>query len=144
MPFNYVDYANEIEKYVSQIEKNYGVKLKSNGIDFVGIKEKLKLFKVYADSLFKIRNFLTKVELQKIEQKFTRKSGLPNRDWYKHRIYAPGYYLGYGSQPLPGISEMLSSGNFEVAKREIKLLEEIVDEVVKEIQTILKNKKEVK
>ncbi|CUT01031.1 M28 family metallopeptidase [Candidatus Chrysopegis kryptomonas] len=144
LPFNYVDYADEVEKYVNQIEKNYGAKLKSNGIDFASVKEKLKLFKIYADSLFRIRNSLVKIELQKIEQKFTRKSGLPNRDWYKHRIYAPGYYLGYGSQPLPGISEMLYSGNFDAVKREIKLLEEAIEDVIKEMQTILKNKREVK
>ncbi len=141
LPFNYVDYADEIEKYISQIEKNHNEKLKSAGIDFAGVREKLKLFKIYADSLLKIRNSLTKIELQKIEQKFTRKIGLPNRDWYKHRIYAPGYYLGYGTQPLPGINEALSAGNFEVAKREIKLLEEIIEDVLKEIQTILKNQK---
>jgi N-acetylated-alpha-linked acidic dipeptidase len=144
LPFNYVDYADEVEKYVNQIEKNYGAKLKSNGIDFASVKEKLKLFKIYADSLFRIRNSLVKIELQKIEQKFTRKSGLPNRDWYKHRIYAPGYYLGYGSQPLPGISEMLYWGNFDAVKREIKLLEEAIEDVIKEMQTILKNKREVK
>lgn len=144
LPFNYVDYADEVEKYVNQIEKNYGAKLKSNGIDFASVKEKLKLFKIYADSLFRIRNSLVKIELQKIEQKFTRKSGLPNRDWYKHRIYAPGYYLGYGFQPLPGISEMLYSGNFDAVKREIKLLEEAIEDVIKEMQTILKNKREVK
>lgn len=138
LPFNYGDYADEIEKYIIDIERNYEVMLKTNGIDFGGVKEKIKIMRFYSDTLNLIQKKFPKVEVQKLEQKFTQKIGLPNRDWYKHRIYAPGYYLGYGTQPLPGINEALQSGNFEVAKKETKLLEEVIDNIVKEIQNFAK------
>ena len=33
--------------------------------------------------------------------------GLPKRDWFKHLIYAPGLYTGYGVKTLPGIRESI-------------------------------------
>ena len=33
--------------------------------------------------------------------------GLPQRDWFKHLIYAPGLYTGYGVKTLPGIRESI-------------------------------------
>jgi N-acetylated-alpha-linked acidic dipeptidase len=36
------------------------------------------------------------------ERLMTREEGLPGRPWYKHYIYAPGFYTGYGVKTLPG------------------------------------------
>jgi N-acetylated-alpha-linked acidic dipeptidase len=33
--------------------------------------------------------------------------GLPNRPWYDHLIYAPGYYTGYGVKTIPGVREAI-------------------------------------
>ncbi len=144
LPFNYADYASEIEKYIDDLERKYSDKLKNNNITFDKVKEKLKAFKAYSDSLSRKLELLSNLELQKLEQKFTRKIGLPNRDWFKHRIYAPGYYLGYETQSLPGITEAILFGNFEVARKETKLLEDIVDELIKEVQNLLKTKVDTK
>ena len=42
-----------------------------------------------------------------------RENGLPRRDWFKHMIYAPGYYTGYGVKTLPGIREGLEERNWD-------------------------------
>ncbi|GAC1477796.1 MAG: transferrin receptor-like dimerization domain-containing protein [Gemmatimonadaceae bacterium] len=31
--------------------------------------------------------------------------GLPGRDWFRHLLYAPGFYTGYGVKTMPGIRE---------------------------------------
>lgn len=144
LPFNYADYANEIEKYIDDLENEYSEKLKNNNLSFDKVREKLKIFRAYVDSLSRKPESLLNIELQKLEKKFTRKAGLPNRDWFKHRIYAPGYYLGYGTQPLPGISEAMFFDDFEVARKETKLLEDIIDELTDEIQNVLKSKAGIK
>src|SRR4029079_15769165 len=41
-------------------------------------------------------------ELRAIDLAFTSSAGLPRRPWFKHQIYAPGYYTGYGVTPPPG------------------------------------------
>jgi N-acetylated-alpha-linked acidic dipeptidase len=35
------------------------------------------------------------------ERELTRREGLPRRDWFRHHIYAPGFYTGYGVKTLP-------------------------------------------
>jgi N-acetylated-alpha-linked acidic dipeptidase len=46
--------------------------------------------------------------------------GLPGRDWYKHQIYAPGLYTGYGVKTLPGIREALEAGRTADAAQQAK------------------------
>jgi N-acetylated-alpha-linked acidic dipeptidase len=32
---------------------------------------------------------------------------LPGRPWYKHEIYAPGFYTGYAVKTLPAVREAI-------------------------------------
>ncbi|HSM59957.1 MAG TPA: transferrin receptor-like dimerization domain-containing protein [Longimicrobiales bacterium] len=43
--------------------------------------------------------------LQGMEQRLTRAEGLPRRPWFRHQIYAPGFWTGYGVKTLPGVRE---------------------------------------
>ena len=45
--------------------------------------------------------------LQGVEQALTSDGGLPGRPWYKHLIYAPGLYTGYGAKTIPGVREAI-------------------------------------
>jgi len=53
------------------------------------------------------------------ERKLLLANGLPNRLWYKHSIYAPGYYTGYGVKTMPGIREAMEAMDWKDAQREI-------------------------
>ncbi len=44
--------------------------------------------------------------------------GLPGRDWYRHEIYAPGMYTGYGAKTLPGIREAAEASRWDEANAE--------------------------
>jgi N-acetylated-alpha-linked acidic dipeptidase len=39
------------------------------------------------------------------EQALTDSAGLPRRPWFRHLVYAPGAYTGYGVKTMPGIRE---------------------------------------
>ena len=43
--------------------------------------------------------------------------GLPGRDWYKHLIYAPGLYTGYGVKTLPGVREAIEQNRWDEANQ---------------------------
>jgi N-acetylated-alpha-linked acidic dipeptidase len=45
--------------------------------------------------------------------------GLPGRDWYKHLIYAPGLYTGYGVKTIPGVREAIEQNHFDEANQYI-------------------------
>ena len=41
--------------------------------------------------------------------------GLPDRPWFRHVIYAPGLYTGYGVKTIPGVREAVDAGNYTLA-----------------------------
>jgi N-acetylated-alpha-linked acidic dipeptidase len=48
--------------------------------------------------------------------------GLPRRPWYRHTIYAPGFYTGYGVKTLPGIREAIEQRNWTEAQEQIGIV----------------------
>lgn len=57
--------------------------------------------------------------LYQCEQELLVDGGLPRRPWYRHTIYAPGYYTGYGVKTLPGIREAIEQRNWDEARDQI-------------------------
>jgi N-acetylated-alpha-linked acidic dipeptidase len=57
--------------------------------------------------------------LYRAEQQLLNETGLPRRSWYKHVLYAPGYYTGYGVKTMPGIREALEQRNWNEAQEQI-------------------------
>jgi N-acetylated-alpha-linked acidic dipeptidase len=41
------------------------------------------------------------------ERTFMTTEGLKERPWFKHQIYAPGAYTGYGVKTIPAVREMI-------------------------------------
>jgi N-acetylated-alpha-linked acidic dipeptidase len=58
-------------------------------------------------------------KLLKSEQQFLEPAGLPGRDWYKHLLYAPGFYTGYGVKTVPGVREAIEQKQYPLAEAEI-------------------------
>ena len=59
--------------------------------------------------------------LYKAEQQLLNEAGLPRRGWYKHTIYAPGFYTGYGVKTLPGIREAIEQRKWQEAHDQIEV-----------------------
>jgi N-acetylated-alpha-linked acidic dipeptidase len=59
--------------------------------------------------------------LYKAEQQLLSDKGLPRRSWYRHTIYAPGFYTGYGVKTLPGIREAIEQRNWKEAQEQIEI-----------------------
>ncbi len=53
------------------------------------------------------------------ERALTRDEGLPGRPWYRHQIYAPGRYTGYGVKTLPAVREAIELRNWREAEEQI-------------------------
>ena len=66
------------------------------------------------------------VSLNKIlfqaEQQLLFAKGLPRRPWYKHMIYAPGFYTGYGVKTMPAIREGIEERNWREAQEYIEIV----------------------
>ena len=57
--------------------------------------------------------------LYRAEQQLLNNDGLPRRPWYKHTIYAPGFYTGYGVKTMPGIREAIEERKWKEAQEQI-------------------------
>lgn len=60
-------------------------------------------------------------KLYRAEQQLLTKDGLPRRGWYKHAIYAPGFYTGYGVKTLPGIREAIEQRNWKEVQEQVAI-----------------------
>ncbi|HYJ63210.1 MAG TPA: M28 family metallopeptidase [Parafilimonas sp.] len=76
------------------------------------------------------------IELYKAEQQLLLPNGLPRRSWYKHSLYAPGFYTGYGVKTLPGIREAVEQRNWKEAKDEIILTADAIKKLADYLNTL--------
>jgi N-acetylated-alpha-linked acidic dipeptidase len=64
------------------------------------------------------------------EQQLLSADGLPRRPWYRHTIYAPGFYTGYGVKTLPGIREAIEQRNWKEAQDQIGVVAKSINNLV--------------
>lgn len=97
-------------------------------LDFSSLQNAITQLKVSIDSLNVVfqnnikSNSMTVAfnqSLYRAEQQLLNESGLPRRAWYKHTLYAPGYYTGYGVKTMPGIREAIEQRNWNEAQEQI-------------------------
>lgn len=79
-------------------------------------------------------------QLMLSEQALMNKEGLPRRPWYRHQIYAPGFYTGYGVKTLPGVREAIEQENWEECQQQIILLSQTIKSFDKHLQMIFEFK----
>jgi N-acetylated-alpha-linked acidic dipeptidase len=84
-------------------------------------------------------------ELMGSERKLTNADGLPRRSWYKHLLYAPGVYTGYGVKTVPGVREGIEQKRYAEADSEIvrvsKALEDeaaLIESAARELEGVAK------
>ena len=58
-------------------------------------------------------------KLRQAEPQLIDAAGLPRRSWYRHLLYAPGFYTGYGAKTVPGVREGIEQGRYDEAEGEI-------------------------
>jgi N-acetylated-alpha-linked acidic dipeptidase len=71
--------------------------------------------------------------LMNAERALTRDEGLPRRSWFKHHVYAPGFYTGYGVKTLPGVREAIEQRNWTEADEQIRIVAAVLERFAVEI-----------
>ncbi len=66
-------------------------------------------------------------KLLAVERALTLSDGLPNRPWYKHQIYAPGFYTGYGVKTLPAVRESIEQKQWKLADEQIARVGKVLE-----------------
>ena len=71
--------------------------------------------------------------LRQVELAMITERGLPRRPWFKHQIYAPGFYTGYGVKTLPGIREAIEQHKWDEAGEQIGIVAATLEQTAAQI-----------
>jgi N-acetylated-alpha-linked acidic dipeptidase len=72
--------------------------------------------------------------LMHIEQSLLLSNGLPRRPWFRHQIYAPGFYTGYGVKTVPGVREAIEQKQWSDANAQIESVAKVIEGYVAEVE----------
>ncbi|HEY6446398.1 MAG TPA: M28 family metallopeptidase [Acidobacteriaceae bacterium] len=79
-------------------------------------------FEGHAEKLAKINQLLLESE-----RRLTTQAGLPGRPWFRHQIYAPGAYTGYGVKTLPAVREAMEQEKWKEADEQIPVVAKVLE-----------------
>ena len=144
LPFNYMDYASQVREFFTEALKLARLRNLAGSLDDKSMTAAIDDFAREAERVEKnrqdaIRNSdrakLAKINdaLVQAERQFIDERGLRGRAWYKHEIYAPGFYTGYAAQPLTDFRQALDDRNAVNAKEG---LERIVEAIKRATRTL--------
>jgi N-acetylated-alpha-linked acidic dipeptidase len=136
LPFDYESYGREIRGYIDEIEKQ-AVNASRDGarqVDFAGLKAAADAFTKAGADLHTQGDALLggspdrtalagmNQRLMMAERDLIEPAGLPDRPWFRHTIYAPGLYTGYGVKTIPGVREAVDAGNYTRAAEQANVV----------------------
>ena len=140
LPFEFGKFTTTVRTYIDEIRKQSNDK-----VSFDAVEAALK--KIDADSAAyeaalqhamssggnrdygKVNEVLFHSERALVLDK-----GLPHRPWYRHQIYAPGLYTGYGAKTLPGVREAVEASNWAEANQETGDVAQVLLELDRRIE----------
>lgn len=70
------------------------------------------------------------------ERELTRDEGLDGREWYKHHIYAPGFYTGYGVKTLPGVREAIEQRDFDKVGQQVEIAAGVLNRMAERVELL--------
>ncbi|XP_057500248.1 probable glutamate carboxypeptidase LAMP1 isoform X1 [Actinidia eriantha] len=122
LPFNYLSYAQELQRSAEELKRE----LSDKGISLTPLFKSIDELKkatmkintqrkameenkgwtsMWKKEPWKVRELNDR--LMMTERAFTDRDGLSGRPWYKHLIYAPSKHNDYGSRAFPGIDDVI-------------------------------------
>jgi N-acetylated-alpha-linked acidic dipeptidase len=136
LPFDFVGLARAARRYVEEIQKT----VQKSDLDLREIHAQLMrlggVSKAYEDEVAAAMRRpggiapekLAKVNeiVARAERSLLLTDGLPGRPWYRHQIYAPGLYTGYGAKTLPGVREAVEGQRWEEANQQARRAAQVV------------------
>lgn len=153
LPFQFVDTADTLMRYVVDLEKLAATKPEAK-VDLAPVRAAVealaKAGRAYEAAYARLGTLPTSTlvgrrELASLnqllitsERKLGNSDGLPRRDWFKHQIYAPGFYTGYGVKTMPQIREGLEEGRITEAQGGVRTVSAAVNGLAAQVDQAAK------
>ncbi|XP_063958834.1 putative N-acetylated-alpha-linked acidic dipeptidase isoform X1 [Lytechinus pictus] len=117
LPFGCTDYATKLRQAAQGFRSNFGEKMTQNGIDFDYMDSALDNFTEAAHHFemrladidlkdsFAVRR--VNDQMMQLERAFIDPTGLPDRKWLRHLIFAPSSIDSYAGSEFPAVVDAL-------------------------------------
>lgn len=138
LPFEFTNYADTIGVYLDELTEL----AKDEKVGLEAVRKALQGLSKAAESYerklsaSKLQGGYEQVNaaLRQVEQAMARSEGLPEREWFKHQVYAPGFYTGYGVKTVPAVREALERGDTAATRRGAAVFAEVLAAVTAKIR----------
>ena len=129
LPFDYVEYARTMRRYLAPIDRaaadhHWSVSTQALGAAIDLLEREGEAFNTARDSAVASAAPAASVEranrsLMRVERALTRPSGLRSRPWFRNLIYVADENNGYANMALPSINEAIRTGDEALTRSEI-------------------------
>jgi len=151
LPFEFTGLAETVAQYIDELDK---MNVPESKVDLAPLKaaqnhlaasaqayEQAFTKAAAAGSIF-VRNTDRLRDLNRLlfqsERALISPDGLPRRPWFKHQLYAPGFYTGYGVKTVPYVREALEQKQLEEAAKGVKVVRERLAALAAQIDSATK------
>jgi N-acetylated-alpha-linked acidic dipeptidase len=130
VPYNYTAYASEIARAEDDLSSRAAAQAGAAAI----LKRTTDASAAFSEAATQAQQSLAAFSgdpakeaainhaLAAVEQDLLVPDGLSGRPWFKHTIFAPGSYMGYSAEILPGVSEALDRHDLVALQHEADAL----------------------
>ncbi len=150
LPFGFTDLADAMRDYVAEIRETHAAMESPEEIDFAAIENALEALdeagQGYEDALARLDDASVDAILQSpeasrlnqllytSERRLGYEEGLPEREWFRHQVYAPGFYTGYGVKTIPGVREGIEEEEWEAARFYVRVVSEALSALTDQVR----------
>ena len=141
LPYDYVEFARTMQRYVTPIEralslKGWGGPTLELRSAIARMEREAASFAAARDSVLAIsgvrtRFDLTNASLRDVERALTRPTGLRSRPWYRNLIYVADENNGYANMSFPSINEAIRANDERLVAQELADLSRRFDDATR-------------
>lgn len=150
LPFGFTDLAAVMRDYVEEIRETHAAMESPPEIAFESIEQALDALEEagqgYERALASLsgaspESVLGSARLSQLnqllytsERRLGYEEGLPNREWFRHQVYAPGFFTGYGVKTIPGVREGIEEEDWEAARFYVRVVSESLSSLTSQVR----------
>jgi N-acetylated-alpha-linked acidic dipeptidase len=147
LPFEFANLADTVNTYIEDLDRLARRSSPPKEVDFAMLKtasrslsESARRYegaytRARAGGFKQVKQLKALNELiYKTERKLTLDRGLPRRSWFKHQIYAPGFYTGYGVKTIPGVREAIEQKQWGEVEPQMRNVVAVLNAVTSQIE----------